>query len=146
VGTPVPRPRPSTDQRFAGPASPLRLEVDRPVRGLVVVRVFGELDALTAPRLEEMLTNRLGSSIVSLVVDLSDVTFLGTAGLTVLLRACLHAEVRGVGLWIVTGQGRPVLRALETTGNARRLPTTPSLSAALARARDRARQASGSAG
>ncbi|HEV2777810.1 MAG TPA: STAS domain-containing protein [Actinophytocola sp.] len=127
-------------KRFPAPAPPLRLDVDRPGRGLVVVAVSGEVDALTAPRLEEMLTNRLRGSIGSLIVNLTDVTFLGTAGLTVLLRARLRAEVGGVGFWIVTGQSQSVLRALEALGLTDRLPTTPDIQAALARAVERVRR------
>lgn len=82
--------------------------------GVRVLHVVGELDTLTAP----LLAVRLGGQVAEvdrLVLDLSDVTFLGSAGLAVLVGAKDDADSRGHRLFLVPGS-RIVRRALEATG------------------------------
>jgi anti-anti-sigma factor len=50
-----------------------------------VVTVTGEIDALTAPKLGALLSAQLAATAV-LVIDLARVRFLGSAGLSALLR------------------------------------------------------------
>lgn len=85
----------------------------------VVVVVDGEIDGLTAPRLRaaidaafEQLAGR------ALVVDLTDVSFLGSPGLQVLLDSAREAvHHRGFEtLRIVVDHTRPVVRPIELTG------------------------------
>lgn len=102
----------------------MRLLVNRPGRDVVVVTVSGEVDALTAPRLAELVQHRLLARPSLLVVDLSAVAFLGVAGLGVLLRFAAEATARGVELRIVTGQSPVVQRILDVTGAGRELPIT----------------------
>jgi anti-sigma B factor antagonist len=102
----------------------MRLLVNRPGRDVVVVTVSGEVDALTAPRLAELVQHRLLARPALLVVDLSAVAFLGVAGLGVLLRFAAEATARGVELRIVTGQSPVVQRILDVTGAGRELPIT----------------------
>ena len=87
------------------------------VGGCVVLTVVGEIDAVTAPSL----LAQIRSSLVDigrgpLVVDLTAVTFMGSAGLAVLVSAAKDAGQRGVPLRIAADQARPVLRPLEVTG------------------------------
>ncbi|MEU4674821.1 STAS domain-containing protein [Amycolatopsis sp. NPDC023774] len=91
---------------------PLRLSVERPDRDLVMVRVAGDLDAASAPRLRELLDARLRSTVRAVVLDLSAVTFLGTAGLRALERAHLLASELGVRFAVHAGEARQVRRAL----------------------------------
>ena len=79
-----------------------------------VLHVVGEIDTLTAPLLRAQLDAQTGG-IRLLVLDLTDVTFLGSAGLAVLVAAKDEAEVRGFRLRIVPGS-RIVVRALQATG------------------------------
>jgi anti-sigma B factor antagonist len=88
----------------------------------MVVAVSGEVDALTAPRLGELLHHRLLARPARLVVDLSAVSFLSVAGLTVLLRCTIEASARNVELYMVASQNRMVQRILEVTGVDRELP------------------------
>lgn len=74
-----------------------------------VVRVRGDVDMMTAPQLHEALRRQLRGADRA-VLDLSDVEFLGTAGVEVLLR--LNGQVR---LALVARRG-PALRALAVTG------------------------------
>ncbi|MEV0074468.1 STAS domain-containing protein [Amycolatopsis sp. NPDC050768] len=91
---------------------PLRLSVERPDRDLVIVRVAGDLDAASAPRLRELLDARLRSAVPAVLLDISTVTFLGTAGLSTLERAHLLASERGVRFTVHVGEARQVRRAL----------------------------------
>lgn len=82
--------------------------------GLQVLHVVGELDTLTAPLLQARLGEQLAGTD-RLILDLSDVTFLGSAGLAVLVGAKDDADSRGHRLLLVPGS-RIVRRALEATG------------------------------
>lgn len=93
-----------------------------PRAGSAVVTVGGEIDAWTAPRLAEILTARARSTIRSLIIDLSGVTFLGAAGLEVLARACLLGRSRGIRVRLITGKSRAAARALAIAGLHDRLP------------------------
>jgi anti-sigma B factor antagonist len=79
-----------------------------------VMHVVGEVDTLTAPVLRSRLDEQV-SAVRLLVLDLSDVTFLGSAGLAVLVAAKDDADRRRHTLRLVPGS-RIVTRALEATG------------------------------
>lgn len=79
-----------------------------------VLHVAGELDTLTAPLLQVRLLEHQ-AQVGHVVLDLSDVTFLGSAGLAVLVGAKDDADSRGCQLLLVPGS-RIVKRALEATG------------------------------
>lgn len=82
--------------------------------GVRVLHVVGELDTLTSPQLQTRMAGQL-TDVGHLVVDLTGVTFLGSAGLAVLVGAQADAEGRGCRLLLVPGS-RIVERALEATG------------------------------
>ena len=65
------------------------------VDGLVVVSVSGSVDMLTAPGLSESLDSALAKKPNGLIVDLSKVEFLGSAGISVLMKT--RSEERRVG-------------------------------------------------
>jgi anti-sigma B factor antagonist len=79
-----------------------------------VMHVVGEIDTLTAPILRGRLDEQV-AEVPLLVLDLTDVTFLGSAGLAVLVAAKDDADRRGHTLRLVPGS-RIVTRALEATG------------------------------
>ncbi len=79
-----------------------------------VLHVVGELDTLTSPLLATRLAEQQ-SVVAHLVVDLSDVSFLGSAGLAALVQAKEAADARGGQLLVVPGS-RIAKRALEATG------------------------------
>jgi anti-sigma B factor antagonist len=117
----LPRQRPSGESPLPTGGQPLRLCVRRPRPGAAVVLVRGEVDTLTAPRLTELLTSRLRGTLRTLVVDLSEVDFLGAAGLSALLYANLLARQLGVTMRVVTGDNRWAIRPLSITGVGERL-------------------------
>lgn len=83
----------------------------------VVVTASGELDLLTASRLSTQL--ELAEAIVvppaPVVLDLTGITFMGSAGLSVLLVHHERCTALGSRLEVVPG-GRAVTRPLEMTG------------------------------
>ena len=81
------------------------------------VTVVGDLDTLGAPVLGGCLEELLADPDVRAVeLDLSGVTFLDSAGLTVLARAHQGARRAGRVLRMRCGTGRAVLRPLQITG------------------------------
>jgi anti-anti-sigma factor len=85
--------------------------------GVVVVAVAGEVDMDTAGLLRAELTVRLDLSPPALVVDLHDVTFFGSEGISLLLETKLRTDDLGARLAVVVS--RNALRPLEVTGVAR---------------------------
>src|SRR5579872_6836244 len=94
------------------------LEMDRTfaVRTVTVVRVGGEVDVASAPELEKLLES-LPVAGEDVVVDLTDVTFLDSTGLGVLVGAwnrCQKSEPAGkLALVVATSE---IERLLEVTG------------------------------
>lgn len=90
-------------------------------RGFVVVQVRGEVEALTAGRLGDAVTEALGDGR-PVVLDLTDVRFLDSAGLATLVRVTESSELRrGEPLRIAVDQNRPVVRPIQITGLEERL-------------------------
>ena len=110
-------------------------EVDtaRPDAALLVAA--GEVDTLTAPRLEAAVDELLGSGAEVLVADLTGVTFLASSGLAVLIRGAHLASAQGRRLRLVA-EGRPVLRPLQITGTEELFDLHGDRAAALAVDRD----------
>jgi anti-sigma B factor antagonist len=87
-------------------------------RQALVVTVAGEIDVLTVPRLRAAVAagfDQLHEGEV-LVIDLTDVTFLGSPGLAALVDVTQAARQRREPLRIVVDHTRPVIRPIELTG------------------------------
>lgn len=80
----------------------LRLWVHWPQCGVAVIQASGALDAGEEPRFAEVMRNRFNTVIGTVILDLSEVTFLDTTGAVTLLEAARRAQVRGVGLRLVS--------------------------------------------
>lgn len=91
--------------------------LSRPRSGAVVLTVRGEIDTLTAPAFTAATDELLGAAGDVLVMDLSDVRFLASTGLAVLISAAHRAEERSTRLRLVV-TSRAVRRPLEITGTA----------------------------
>jgi anti-sigma B factor antagonist len=90
--------------------------VERSSRSRCVVQLAGEIDLLSAPEMQDCIAEQLGTSPRELILDLDAVTFLGSAGLAVLVAAKERAEERGVKIYLA-GTDHPVVgRALKITG------------------------------
>jgi anti-anti-sigma factor len=83
--------------------------------GAAVVSVAGELDAYSAPSLEELAATLRSEGCVDLTLDLSQTTFVDSSGLRVLL--ALHNETAsGSGRLVLQDPSDPVARLLAITG------------------------------
>lgn len=96
----------------------------RMCHGTVTVTVCGELDANTAPNLAETLGDHLIPEVRELVIDVSDVAFMSSAGLQVLLAATEAAAGHGTRVGVRTGGARAVHRVLQAAGGEHLLPLT----------------------
>src|SRR4051812_4113703 len=83
--------------------------------GVVTVTVVGEVDTFTAPVLRSTLDGQLEQQPRELVIDLSGVQFLGSAGLAVLVETQKSSRAREVSLRLIATT-RAVTRPLEVTG------------------------------
>lgn len=107
----------------------LRAEVETSARASVV-RLIGELDADDAPAVRALLAEQVLRGPGSLVVDLSDLTFIDSAGLAALVAA--HKGTRAAGTTLLLAAPTPaVVRVLGITGLNAVLVTAPSVEAAL---------------
>jgi anti-anti-sigma factor len=87
-----------------------------------VLTVRGELDLATSPALEEELARALTQDRVDVViVDLRELEFIDSTGLSVLVKAHQQAGEAGRRFGLVNG-GSQVRRLLNLTGLADRLP------------------------
>lgn len=82
----------------------------------LILRISGDVDGLTAPRLTAAITNAFRVLAGRpLVLDLTDVQFLGSTGLRTLRETALSAS-RRAPLRIVVDHTRPVIRPIEIVG------------------------------
>lgn len=80
----------------------------------MVLDVSGEIDMATAPELEESISAALARNPEMLVVDLSGVGFLASAGMSVLIGASRQAGEKTRFRLVATGAA--TLRPMELTG------------------------------
>ena len=83
--------------------------------GQIVAHVCGELDAAGNPLLQQTLLRALRRSERLLTIDLSGVTYFGSAGVTALVWLCQHPEAAGKHVKVVA-TSRIVTGPLELTG------------------------------
>ena len=93
----------------------LRMEVQAGPAGTTTLRVLGEIDLVTVPRLRSRAMAELARTSGRLILDLRRVSFLGSSGLAVLLEIRQEALRHDIGLQLVTAS-RAVLRPLIATG------------------------------
>ncbi|MFI5510535.1 STAS domain-containing protein [Mycobacterium sp. NPDC051804] len=82
---------------------------------MAIVAATGELDMLTAPQLRDAVQSALSQKPTGLIVDLSSVDFLGSAGMQVLMEA--HNQTGGTETrFAVVADGSATSRPLKITG------------------------------
>lgn len=86
----------------------------------VVIGVRGELDLASSPALEQELESGAASSAEVVIVDLRQLEFMDSTGLSVLVRAHQRASENGQRFAVVRGP-QQVQRLLTLTGVADRL-------------------------
>ncbi len=80
-----------------------------------VVRVTGELDLATVPRLQATLDEVLASAPATVLLGLEDVTFLDSTGIRAIVAARKQLAVRGATL-VLDGVSGAVQQVLEVSG------------------------------
>ena len=101
----------------------------RSERDHAIAAVAGEIDIFTAAQLRERLSE-LAASSHRMVIDLDQVTFIDSAGLSALVGAANHTAAHGGSLHAVCT--RPNIRTLfRLTGLDRRIPPARTLDQAL---------------
>jgi anti-anti-sigma factor len=95
--------------------SPFRCDVEAGVDGVVRIRPVGELDMSTVPVLEQAMLQAGVAGHQLLVIDLRELEFMDSTGLTLLTRWSLGAERDGYDLALVAGPDR-IQRLFELTG------------------------------
>lgn len=95
-----------------------------------VVAVAGELDALSAPQLDAHLTGLLTDQPSYVVIDLTEVEFLDSTGLGVLIKALTHLREHGAEMALVATSPR-VLKVLSITGMDQVMTVADSVPAAI---------------
>ncbi len=114
------------------PTEPLR---EPPVRGVeqrdsgVVVRLGGELDLYNAEELRSALASAIDSGATRIVVDMTEVAFVDSTALGVLVEA--RSKLGRDGL-LLAGPQLETRRTLQVSGLDRHLPVHDSVDAALA--------------
>ncbi|NKQ54422.1 STAS domain-containing protein [Amycolatopsis sp. K13G38] len=115
----------------------LDLRLRRHAGGVAVLSVIGEVDLATLPQLEDALTRALVEKPTQLVVDLSQVAFFGSAGLSALVQAHQQAaqHTRIAVVTALPGPGAtssPAAKPLLATGLERDLDVYATVEDALA--------------
>ena len=104
---PVPRGGEADDQ--------ITLSVSTPAERQVLIEVGGEVDMVTSPQLRAAVLDQFAADTELVVLDLDEVTFLGTSGLAVLIEVREAAHAAGRELRIAC-TARRVLRPLMIAG------------------------------
>lgn len=99
--------------------------------GAAVLRVTGEIDVATAPRLREQVVALVGEGETRIVVDLEGVDFIDSTGLGALVGALKRIRTHGGELAIVCTQSR-LLKVFEITGLVRVFELHDTVNAAVA--------------
>lgn len=99
-------------------------------RGRAVVHVGGEVDVYTAPALRERLDDEIERGQHDIVVDLSDVTFMDSTGLGVLVGRLKQVRLHDGSMRLVCSHDR-VLKVFTITGLDKVFDIYPTLEDAL---------------
>ncbi len=99
--------------------SHFRVEVRNEGRASVIA-VSGELDLASSSALEEALTRVIDSSVELVIVDLRELEFMDSTGLSTLVKAHQRADEAGQRFALIRGP-QQVQRLLSLTGVAERL-------------------------
>lgn len=105
---------PFQDAGVNQPASPGLSVLVEPHGEAVVLNVAGEIDLATAPQLGESINAAMEQRPETLVVDLSRVDFLASAGMAVLI-GC-HQQAQGNIRFRIVATGSATFRPMELTG------------------------------
>jgi anti-sigma B factor antagonist len=107
-----------------------RLDTIGPAGDCAVLRLTGEVDLYTAPMLRERIRELAAGGAVHLIADLSQVDFLDSTGLGVLVGSLRRLREDGGSLALVITTPR-ILRIFQITGLTKALAAWPSVTDAI---------------
>ena len=107
-----------------------RVEVQVPSGDCAVVTPTGEIDLETAPEFQQALERGIGSGARRVIVDLTDVSFIDSTALSVMVKGAKQLDAREAALDVVCPEGQ-VSRIIEMTGLHQVMAVHPHRDAAL---------------
>ena len=78
------------------------------VEQVVVARVDGEIDMSNASELGNTISRQVSNEAAALVLELSDVGYVDSAGIQVIYQLHERLQTRGQQLWLVVPAGSPI--------------------------------------
>lgn len=108
--------------------SPLCIEQ---IDGVPVARVNEDIDAASAPAAQQRLASALGPDALSLVVDLSTIRYVDSAGIDMLLRLSDRLDHRRARLILVIPETSQLKRLITIVGLPQAIVVCPTLANAL---------------
>jgi anti-anti-sigma factor len=105
---------------------------DRDADDIVVARLSGELDIAGADRIGQCIAEAVPSSARGVVVDMSDLEFIDSSGVSMLFALARRVGSRRQELRVVAPAGRPVARVLQIVEFERAAPVHADLDSAVA--------------
>jgi anti-sigma B factor antagonist len=80
---------------------------------VLVARLTGEIDMSNAVEVSTSLTDQITNDVLGVVIDLTGMRYLDSAGILMLFRLSEHLEASGQGLRIVLAPGSVIAKTLE---------------------------------
>jgi anti-anti-sigma factor len=107
---------------------------DEKEEGVPIVAIEGEIDASNSPEISSRLRDALSNRSTALLVDLTETTYIDSAGINVLFKLGLELRERQQQLHLVVAASSPIARMIAIVGLNEAVPTHPTREAALAAA------------
>jgi anti-anti-sigma factor len=102
---------------------PRKFEIrDAYERGNLTLSIAGELDLSTVPALEQRVDDHLNESVTTVSLDLSEVTFMDSSGLRLLIELNQRADREPWELSLIPSRHEPARVVLRMTGAETALP------------------------
>lgn len=101
--------------KAGGGSLELGLESERLGGDVGLLKISGEVDVYTSPRLRTAMLEHLDGGCSSLIVDLADVDYLDSSGLGTLVAGLKRSKEQGGQVYLVSPKPR-IVRVLEVTG------------------------------
>ncbi len=99
---------------------------ERPASDCALIYLTGELDACSAPRLEEEIAAQLSAECLRVVLDLTEVEFIDSTGIRLVMQV-VNRTARGNEVVVINPRARLARRALEIVGLTNFVPTADAL-------------------
>lgn len=93
----------------------MNIDIDTKVETSATISVHGRLDALSAPDLRQRIASLEAEGIDEILVDLSEIDFVDSAGLAALISGMKTARLSGGDLQLVRPRSDEAYRVFELT-------------------------------